>query len=195
MSLTPRTSLQPHTPRLSSSRARLGIAALGIALAALVSAAGCATRPFSGAQISDNVIAIGGLTDVAGVRVRLSAYDWNAARFVALTDVFAQATPSFAAGAICPNSPALYRYDGAVTLNWPFYWRRNPTLYQTKVKATQITAGETPLMFTDNPAGVDCMIANAFNSTCDFFHVAANVCGYDLHEAVVSSTSSSPWNP
>ncbi len=161
---------------------------------AVLLVAGCAVAPYSGKSIDENTISFSGLTDVAGVRVRLSAYDWNASRFLPMVDVFATTEPAFPAGSICPNSPALYLYDGSISLIWPFFWRRlDGSPYQTKVRATQITSADTPLLFTSNPSGPACMQANAFNTTCDFYVVAHTTCGYQLNEAIVFTRSSSPW--
>ena len=39
------------------------------------------------------------------------------------------------------------------------------------------------------------MAKNAFNSTCDFYNVAANICGFVLTEATIYSDQAAPWNP
>jgi hypothetical protein len=166
-----------------------------IALVCALAGASCAVTPYSGQQISTNTVKVEGLVDQPGVRVRVDAYDWNAARYLPMATVYSTTQLAFAAGTICPNSPPLYRYVASAALVWPIYWGDyDGSTYYAKVRATQLTAGETPLQFTANPHGVDCMIANAFNNTCDFYVVAYTTCGYNLTEARVKGTGGAPWN-
>src|SRR5215212_9356588 len=127
-------------------RARFSIS---ISALCLILGASCAVAPYNGQQIYTNTVQLDGLTDQPGVRVLVEAYDWNASRYLPMTTVTTTTAPAFAAGTICPNSPALYRYTASAALIWPFYWGAfDGTTYSARVRATQLTAGETRLFFT-----------------------------------------------
>lgn len=167
-----------------------------IVAASLLGAAGCAVGPYSGQQIETSEVHFDGFVDTAGAQVRLEAFDYGPDRFVGLRTVRAATTPVFPAGAICPNSPPLYRYRGSIDLNWPIYWDHvggaNP--YQAKVRAFEVAGGgETPLFFTTDSNAGGCMEEHAFNSTCDFYNVASVKCGFKINEAVIVGTGGSPW--
>lgn len=166
-----------------------------IAAASLFLAASCAVGPYSGQQIDTSEVSFDGFVDIAGANVRLEAFDYGPDKFVPYTTVKASTSPTFAAGAICPNSPALYRFKGKIDLNWPFWWEKNGATYEAKVRAVKLTStGELPLFFTANPSAGECMAANAFNNTCDFQNVAVSTCGFSLSQAVVKGTGLAPWN-
>jgi hypothetical protein len=156
----------------------------------------CAVSPYDGKQIATSEVEFDGFTDIASGKVRLEVYDVGLKKFVAMKTVTAAPTASFAAGAICPNSPPLYRYRGAIDLIWPIYWHSlgtNPPTYDAKVRGFKLTStGETPLFFTTNPNAGNCMASKGFNSTCDFYNVATE-CGFTINEATVKGTGSSPW--
>jgi hypothetical protein len=164
-----------------------------IVAACIVVGASCAMTPYSGQQISTNTVQFDGLTDTPGATVRIDAYDWWTNSYYAMSWVTTGTTPYLAAGAVCPNSPALYQYVASVPLQWSVLWKKFGTQYQAKVRATQLGVGETALKFTANSAGANCMAANAFNSTCDFYTVAYSTCGYALNEATIIGKSTSPW--
>lgn len=168
------------------------IHALAAALITMVGAS-CTTSPYSGQTISTGTITFGGFGDAPNATIRFEAFVRSSNNYQQVGVATTKATPTFAAGAICPNSPALYMFNGSAPLNWPIYWDLVNGQYQAKVKATEYTAGITKLYFTDNPNGVDCIIAHGFNSTCDFVDVAYTQCGYKLTEAVVKTTSTAPW--
>lgn len=162
----------------------------------LFAVASCAVSPYQGKQIETSVVEFDGFTDIPSGRVRLEVYDVGLKRFVALRTVTAAATTTFAAGAICPNSPPLYRYRGGIDLQWPIYWRSRgtqPPSYDARVRGAKLTStGETALFFTTNPNAGNCMAERGFNSTCDFYNIAS-VCGFTINEVTVLGTGSSPW--
>jgi hypothetical protein len=152
----------------------------------LFSLASCAVSPYNGKQISSSVVEFDGFTDAPGATVRLEAFDYGPDRFVQLGTARASTTASFRASAICPNSPALYRYRGSINLTWPVYWNFVQTgLYETKVRAFQVqSTGERPILFADNGDAGSCMADLGFNSTCDFNNIAVK-CGIKLGEVTV----------
>ena len=156
--------------------------------------ASCAMAPTSGSQTSTSEVSFDGFVDGPGLRVRLEAFDYPANRFGGVRTVTADTAPSFAAGAICPNSPALYRYRGKIDLIYPFWWRSVNGTYQARVRAFKLTStGELPVFFTTNPDPGPCMANNAFNDTCDFNNVATK-CGFTINEATVRGVGGAPWN-
>lgn len=158
-----------------------------------VLAASCATSPYSGQQISTGTISFGGFVDEPGVTVRIDARDKQTGTWPAVWWATSATTPTFAAGAICPNSPALYSYSASVPLQWSIYWTAVTGGFEARVRARKLGVGEQDLLFTSNPNGVSCMQANAFTPDCDFYSVAYTTCGYSLYEATVKTTSSHPW--
>lgn len=164
-----------------------------IVIALSLSVAGCAVGPVSGQEIGGNTIEFDGFVRASEARVRLEAFDYGLDRFVALRTVTAERTATFAAGQICPDSPALYRYRGSITLNWPIYWDNNNGQYETKVRGFEVTSGEIPLFFTENENPGPCFAEHGFNSTCNFNNLAVSKCGFELNEAVVKTTDPSPW--
>jgi hypothetical protein len=168
-----------------------------IAIATLVAiTTGCALAPASGSTTSTSEIDFDGFVDGPGLKVRLEAFDVGTNKFGALKTVTAATTPSFAAGAICPNSPALYRYTGKIDLHWPIWWKWvGDGTYEARVRAFKVTSsGELPVFFTTNPNAGLCMSQHAFNSTCDFNNVAVSKCGFKIYEATVKGTGPAPWN-
>ena len=160
----------------------------------VIALASCAVAPTSGSTTSTSEIAFDGFVDGPGLRVRLEAFDYPAGKFGALRTVTASATPTFAAGTICPNSPALYRYTGKIDLIWPFWWRLVNGTYEARVRAFKLTStGELPVFFSTNPDPGICMAENGFNNTCDFKNVAVN-CGFTVNEATVKGVGGTPWN-
>jgi hypothetical protein len=160
----------------------------------VIALASCAMAPTSGSQTSTSEVSFDGFVDGPGLRVRLEAFDYPVNKFGGLKTVTADTAPSFAAGAICPNSPALYRYRGKIDLIYPFWWRYVNGTYQARVRAFKLTAtGELPVFFTANPDPGNCMANNAFNSTCDFNNVSTK-CGFTINEATVKGTGAAPWN-
>lgn len=164
-----------------------------IALTAAILATGCATGPYNGQEISTGTIGFAGFGDSPNAKVRFEAYDWIAKKWWPTAETYTRPTAFFAAGAICPNSPALYYYTGSMYLNWPLYWDLQSGKYTARVRATQYTAANTTIMFADRPGAVDCVISNGFNQTCDFYNIAYNVCGFHLTTADVKTTSTAPW--
>jgi hypothetical protein len=167
-----------------------------LVVACLFIVASCAVSPYQGKQIATSEVEFDGFTDIRSGKVRLEVYDVNAQRWAGLRTVTAAATASFAAGAICPNSPALYRYTGSIDLQWPVYWRSRgtqPPTYDAKVRGFKLTSsGELPLFFTTNPNAGNCMASKGFNSTCDFRSIATE-CGFTINEATVLGTGAAPW--
>lgn len=156
--------------------------------------ASCAVGPTSGSVTSTSEISFDGFVDGPGLKVRLEAFDNGPDKFYGVKTVTASTTASFQAGAICPNSPALYRYTGKIDLIWPFWWNYNNGTYEARVRAFKLTSsGETPVFFTANPDPGICMAENAFNNTCDFYNVAVE-CGFKIYEATVKGVGSAPWN-
>jgi hypothetical protein len=157
--------------------------------------ASCAMGPTDGSVTTTSEVSFDGFVDGAGLKVRLEAFDNGTNKFTALKTVTAATTPTFAAGAICPNSPALYRYTGKIDLPWPYWWKYVTGTYQARVRAFKLTSsGETPVFFTTNQNPSTCMTDNAFNRTCDFYNVASSQCGFSIHEAAVKGTGLAPWN-
>lgn len=161
----------------------------------LLALAACAVGPTDGSVTETSEVSFDGFVDGPGLKVRLEAYDFNVDEFGALKTVTASTKPTFAAGAICPNSPALYRYTGKIDLKWPIWWKHVNGTYQARVRAFKVTSsGETPVFFTANENAASCMEANAFNRTCDFYNVASTKCGFKLDEATVNGVGAGPWN-
>jgi hypothetical protein len=156
-------------------------------------AASCAVAPYSGQQLDTNEVVFDGFIETAGARVRLEAFDYGTNQFTGVNWATAATTPTFAAGAICPDSPALYRYRGSARLQWPIYWRRINGEWESKVRAFKVTSsGEVALFFTANPNAGQCMAENAFNNTCTFSNVAVT-CGFNINQAVVKGDET-PWD-
>lgn len=156
--------------------------------------ASCAVGPTSGSVTSTSEISFDGFIEEPSLRVRLDAFDYNANTFGGVRWVTAASAPTFAAGAICPDSPALYRFSGKIDLIYPFWWKNVDGTYQARVRAVKVTSsGSTPLFFTANPDPGICMAENAFNNTCTFSNVAVK-CGFTLNEATVRGVGSAPWN-
>ncbi|HEY5944175.1 MAG TPA: hypothetical protein VIV40_01730 [Kofleriaceae bacterium] len=160
----------------------------------LLALASCALAPTSGSTTYTSAIDFDGFVDGPGLRVRLEAFDAYTNQVGTAKTVTADTAPSFAAGTICPNSPALYRYKGSLDLNLWIWWKLVNGTYEARVRAFKLTStGETPILFTANPNPGSCWSQNAFNNTCDFNTVATK-CGFKLGEATVKGVGSAPWN-
>ena len=160
----------------------------------LLALASCAVAPYSGQEVDSSIIAFDGFVDEPSATVRLEAFDVITDDFVPKGTARSATTASLRAGALCPNSPALYRYQGSVNLNWPSYWRwLGNSEYEARLRAIHVNAvGERPIVFTDNPNAGSCMAQRA-KGNCDFYNIASQ-CGFKLDEAKVYG-SGAPWNP
>ena len=170
------------------SRIQMGMMA---ALVAVV--ASCATSPYDGQTFGDGKIPFAGFVDEPGVQIRFYVRDRTNGSYPLIDGATSSTTPTFAAGAFCANSPALYKYDKTIWPLWPVLWQQVPGGYETKVRARKFGAtSEQQIMFTANPEGVNCILRN-ITPGCDFANVAFNICGFNRTEATVKTTSSRPW--
>jgi hypothetical protein len=162
-------------------------------VAVAVIGASCATSPYDGQQFSDGKIPFAGFVDEPNAEIRFSVRDRTNNSFPLVDSVRSSATPTFAAGAFCSNSPALFKYQKTVWPLWSLFWTQIPGGYETKVKARKYgSVSERDILFTANPNGVDCILRN-ITPGCDFMTVAVTLCGYSRYEATVKTTSSRPW--
>ena len=169
------------------------IQTLLMTVACVVAGASCATSPYDGQTFSDGKIQFGGFVDEPGAQIRFYAKDRTNNAWNILDSTTSVTSPTFAAGTLCSNSPALYRYQKQVWPMWGIYW--TPITgggYSAQMKARKFGVGEQDLYFTTNPDGPNC-ISSHITPGCDFVNVAVNICGYTKQEATVKTTSTHPW--
>jgi hypothetical protein len=155
--------------------------------AALFLSVGCAVSPYSGQHLSGTTtIPFDGFAHASSASILIEAYNWNTSSFEHVITTVADATTILNEGAFCPNSPALYRYKANVSLN-SNYWKLSGTRRMARVRASQVKgSNRQAILFTDNPNSGQCMANNTKGTSCDFYAVAYNTCGFKLTEATIT---------
>jgi hypothetical protein len=170
---------------------------LPFVVATALATGACVTGPVSGSEYEgdyDDIysphVAVGGFVRDPGATVVIEAKT-SGGGWHAISSIEASTRQTFAAGAFCPNSPALFSFsdpdaDGFQWFLNPDWQYVEPGLKAMTIRAHQADGpnGGLGLLFTERDDSVDCMLQYAGRRDCDFYNVAVE-CGYAETEATI----------